>query len=318
MQKIVKITALIICSIFSGRAQGNDFVYLFAHGLYANHSLAHYYAQIPEILITLQENTLLGRFKSGYECTWDLQHPDDAALWIIKEPFFSFNFPDAARNYDGSQTSLAQKNEIQTLAHEYEKIKDKKVILAGMSRGASTILNFLGTCPSQSVVAAVVESPFDSIIETLDTLCKIAGVTWVPSFIRHTSPKLFFSKFDEKGIFPINVAQHINKNLPLLIIASLEDTLIPAANSASIYFKLQECGHKNAYFLLLDKGPHAYLLEHDDAYIYLNAVHAFYKKHNLPHNPSLAHHGQSILAHCQPSKKIVDEALKNKKSFIKR
>ena len=110
---------------------------------------------------------------------------------------------------------------------------------------------------------------------------------------------------------------NINKELPLLIIASLEDELIPARNIATIYTKLVDCGHKHAYFLLLDKGAHAYLLENEDAHLYLNTVHAFYKKYSLPHNASFAAQGETLLAQCQPSKKIVDEALKNKKSFIK-
>ena len=310
--------ALVFCLFGFQTVVADEIVYLFAHGLYANQNLAHYYAQVPDITSQIQKNQLHAQTKSGYKHIWQLQNPTDDLFWIIKDPFYTFNFPDAARGFDGTQTSLAQENEIQTLANEYEKIKHNKIVLVGMSRGASTILNFLGTRAARSVVAAVVESPFDSVIETLDTLCKIAGVDWIPLLIRHTSPNLFFSKFDSKGVFPIKVAHNINKELPLLIIASLEDTLIPAANSASIYFKLRDCGHQNVYFLLLDKGSHAYLLENDDAPIYFDAVHAFYKKYDLPHNPTFALQGDLILAQCQPSKKIVDEALKNKKSFIQR
>ena len=239
-------------------------------------------------------------------------------FWIIQDPFHTFNFPDALRGFDGHQTSLAQENEIKTLANEYEKLKHQKIVLVGMSRGASTILNFLGTHNSSAVVAAVVESPFDSILDTLTTLCQAAGVNWVPSIIKNSSPNLFFGKFNPHGIFPIKVAHNINKELPILIIASLQDTLIPALNSALIYLKLIDCGHTHVHLLLLDKGHHAYLLENDDAHLYLNVVHAFYKKYDLPHNQTFAAQGEAFLAQCQPSKKIVDEAIKNKRSFIKR
>lgn len=317
MQKIIKALLLLFSLIICRSTYSDEIVYLFAHGLYTDQKLAHYYAQMPDVKTHIQNNQLSMQTKSGYTHTWLLQNPSDDLFWIIKNPFYSFNFPDALRGFDGNQTSLAQENEIQTLANEYEKIKHQKIILVGMSRGASTILNFLGTHASNSVIAAVIESPFDSIVETLNSLCKIAGVNWVPSIIRLTSPNLFFGKYDSNGVFPIKVAHNINKDIPLLIIASSEDTLIPAANSASIYLKLRELGHQHAYFLLLNKGSHGFLFENDDAWIYFNTVHAFYKKYNLPYNQTFAAQGDAILAQCQPTKKIVDEALKNKKSFIK-
>jgi len=313
--KLLKIAILL--SSFS-LAPAQDVIYLFAHGLYADSTLAHYYSNVSSMVAHIEKDLLHGKSKSGYTHSWQLNHPDDNAFWIIQNPLHTFNFPDALGGFNGLQTSLAQENEIKTLAHEYEKLKHERIVLVGMSRGASAILNFLGTHNSNAVVAAIVESPFDSIIDTLTTLCSLAGASWVPSIIRNSSPNLFFGKFDPRGIFPIQVAHNINKELPLLIIASLEDTLIPAANSASIYFKLLEHGHKHVHFLLLDKGLHAYLLENHDAHLYFNAVHAFYKKYNLPHSATFAAQGDAILAQCQPSKKIVDEALKSKKSFIQR
>lgn len=316
----MKLFLLALSLTIYGSVHSEEIVYLFAHGLLTNQNLARYYAQIPTLDVQIQNNQLYAQTKSGYKHIWPLQNPNDDSFWIIKNPFYTFNFPDAGRGlgFDWNQTSLAQENEIQTLANEYEKIKQKKIVLVGMSRGASVILNFLGTRPSNSIIAAVVESPFDSIVETLDTLCKIAGVNWIPMFIRHNSPNLYCGKYDPNGIFPIKIAHNINKELPLLIIASLEDTLIPAANSAAIYHKLRDLGHQNVYFLLLDKGAHAYLLENDDTPLYLNTVHAFYKKYDLPHNQTFATQGDAILAQCQPSKKIVDDAFKNKKTFIKR
>jgi pimeloyl-ACP methyl ester carboxylesterase len=316
MQKITHIFLLL--SLISCKfVYAHEIVYLFAHGLYTNQNLASYYARLPDVTTQIQNNQLYMQTKSGFKHMWPLQNPTDGLFWIIKNPFYTFNFPDALRGFDGNQTSLAQENEIQALANEYEKIKQNKVVLVGMSRGASTILNFLGTRPSNSVIAAVIESPFDSIIETLNTLCKIAGVYWVPSLIKLTSPNLFFGKYDSNGIFPIKVAHNINKDIPLLIIASLEDTLIPAANSASIYQKLRELGHEHVYLLLLNKGSHGFLLENDDALIYISTVHAFYKKYNLPYNQTFATQGDAILMQCQPTKTIVDDALKNKKTFIK-
>lgn len=316
MQKIMFMLLLASARMLGMMDQANQdpIVYLFAHGLYANAQLADYYSQIPLMPLKVENNVLHAQSKSGYIHQWNLIDQDLADFWIIKKPYFSFNFPDAADGFNGSHTSLAQENEIQALVNAYEKIKFNKVVLVGMSRGASAILNFLGTKSAHSVAAAVVESPFDSITDILDSFCR--SHWWIPAMIRHTSPNLLFSKFNRQGIFPIKVAPHISKHIPILIIASLEDSLIPAINSASIYLKLRECGHFDAYFLLLNKGKHAYLLESDNTHIYLNVVHAFYKNYELPYNTACATQGDTILTQCQPSKKSIDEAFKQKKSFI--
>jgi predicted esterase len=301
-------------------AYSNDHVYLFAHGLYTDQSLAYYYENIRKPHEwQIAHNQIHISFKPGIMHTWNLEDSHQFSCWIIQQPLRTFNFPDATRNgFDGSQTSLGQDNEIQALANEYEKIKNNRIILVGMSRGASTILNFLGTRASSSIAAAVIESPFDSIVHALNNFCKAAGVYWIPFSILHNSPNLFFGKFDPKGISPINVVQNINKELPILIVASLEDQLIPARNVASLYYKFLDNGHQHVYFLLLDKGTHAYLLENEDAPLYLNTAHAFYKYYGLPYNQVFAQQGESLLMQCQPTKKIVEEALKNKKSFIQR
>ena len=316
MQKIIGYFALLL-AICTHTTLTPNFTYLFSHGLYADHTLAYYYEHIqkPEDFLLNSPTQIKVIYKSGYTHTWNIENPEEARLWIIQQPLHTFNYPDAIHGFDRSQTSFAQENEIQSLSNAYEKIKHTDVILVGMSRGASVILNFLGTHPTSPVKAAVLESPFDSILNALNTHCHAHW--WIPSFVMNTAPNVLFGKFNRKGICPLEVAHNIDKKIPLFIIASLQDTLIPAVNTASIYLKLLECGHEQVYFLLLDKGEHAYLLENDDAPLYLEGVHAFYQKYNLPHNPAFATPGKAILAQCRPSKKVVEEALRNKKSFIK-
>ncbi len=304
-------------SLFAGKQPA----YLFAHGLYNDYSLAYYYQDLNKNYLCHHiEQELHITYKSGTKHRWQLNDTKDASLWLIQQPLHTFNFPDATKKgFDGSQTSLGQENEIRTLANAYEKAKHTHdVVLMGMSRGASTILNFLGTQNPTNVAAAIVESPFDSITNTLENFCKVAGVSWLmPLGILYASPNLFFSKFNPKGVFPIKVVHKIQKDLPILIIASLEDTLIPALSTAAIYSKLVDTQHSHVYFLLLEKGAHGYLLEHDNAHIYLNTVHAFYKKYDLPYNETLAAHGASILDQCQPSSQTLIDAIKQKKTFIK-
>lgn len=296
----------------------DNVVYLFAHGLYNDYTLAYYYENIrrPHELSIMDNELRLGHIP-GCNYRWTVDDANDMRLWILQQPLHSFNFPDATRKgFDGNQTSLGQENEILALANAYGHIKHNNVVVMGYSRGAATVLNWLGTKKPTNIAAAIVESPYDSITNALDFFCKNAGVGWIPYGILYTSPNLFFGKFDYKGVFPIKVIQHLDPAMPLLIIASLEDALVPAASTATLYTRLLQYDYPHVYFLLLNKGKHGYLLEDQDAHYYLNAVHAFYKKYDLPHNAAFAAAGQKILSQCQPSKKEVDEALKNKKSFI--
>ena len=317
MQKNIKLITFVVFLGASFACQAKNVAYLFAHGLYSNRSLAGYHKKFIQDEGCLKTDTSLQlTYKSGSSYTWPLITQDDANFWIIQAPVYSFNFPDALRGYDANQTSLGQKNEINALANAYEKIKGNEIVLMGMSRGASTILTFLGTHNHEHVVAVVLESPFDSILNTLNTHCGAFWLGFLP-VILHTSPNVLFGKFDRNGVSPIQVIDKINKDLPILIIASLQDTFIPALNTASIYLKFLENNYDNVYFLLVDHGVHGYLLEDNDTHLYLNTVHAFYKKQGLPYNRTFAAQGDAILAQCHPSKELVQEAIKNKKSFIK-
>ena len=317
MNKIRLVLHITLMSSFTFIISASDFVYLFSHGIYNDASLAYYYENVhtSNELISTPKGLQL-TYKSGMQHVWDIQDAQDATLWVIKQPLYTFNYPDAQNGFDRTQTSLGQDNEIRILANAYEKIKENKVILMGMSRGATAILTFLGTRNPESVCAAIIESPFDSVLSMLDTHCGAFWLGFVPTIL-YTTPNLFFGKFDRFGICPIKVISKINTTIPILIIASCKDTYVPVANSAAIYNKFYECGFTHVYFLLLDEGQHGYLLEDENEHIYLNTVHAFYKKYNLPYHAACAQQGQELLAQCQPTPEILNNAIKNKKSFIR-
>ena len=317
MNKIRFLLNITILSVYICIVSASDFVYLFSHGIYNDASLAYYYENIQT------SNKLIGtpdylqlNYKSGLKHVWNINDPQDANLWVIRQPLYTFNFPDAQHGFDRTQTSLGQDNEIRILANAYEKIKENKVILVGMSRGATAILSFLGTRNAESVSAAVLESPFDSVLSMLDTHCGAFWLSFMPTIL-YTTPNIFFGKFDRFGICPIKVISKINNAIPILIIASCKDTYVPMANSAALYSKFYEYGFAHVYFLLLDAGQHGYLLDDENEHIYLNTVHAFYKKYNLPYHAACAAQGEELLAQCQPSPDILKNAIKNKKSFLR-
>jgi len=88
--------------------------------------------------------------------------------------------------------------------------------------------------------------------------------------------------------------------MPILIICSETDHLVPAESSINVYKKLIESGHKHTYIFITDQGRHAAILSGPDGEKYEWVVNAFYKKYNLPYSAESAALGESLLALCQP------------------
>ena len=282
------INILLASSLFSMLYAEPSMVYLFAHGLSCNDQQGYKY------------------------CT--LKHD----WWVLKEPLVTFNFPDATNGFNCSQTSLAQANEIEALKNAYKLAKKKgdHIILAGMSRGAATIITFAGTRSAKRLGALIAESPFDSIANIIEYKLKQEHVSWIPQFITQTAPKVVFNQYDPHGVFPIDVVSKIRHDLPLLLVCSLEDLIVPAYSTAQLYFQLRDTGHEHAYLLLLNKGHHGSLLWQEDGDTYIAVVHAFYQKYGFEHDPHHRTKGELLLAQCQPTKEVVVKALEDKVSYI--
>ena len=78
----------------------------------------------------------------------------------------------------GLQSSLAQENEIERLAQTFDQVivkKEKKSVLIGVSRGASTIINFMGLYNPEHVQAIILESPFDCVDSIARSICHESG-----------------------------------------------------------------------------------------------------------------------------------------------
>lgn len=264
-----------------------DTIYLFSHGIADSQKQALHY----------------------------IESKNPAKPYIIKGPVVSFNYPDA---YEGLikinrlQTSLAQDNEVLALARTYfAKAKDAlKTILVGVSRGASAIINFIALYYTQNVSALVLESPFDCIENVIHELIHTTKLGWIPGMKKNSLSiaSLVFCKYKPNGIRPIDLCTHIHKDLPILIICSQEDRLVPFWSSLNIYCALRESGHTNTYILILPHGRHAQLIHHPtQGNIYQQVVHAFYKKFNLPHDPILAQQGELLFSKCQPEIEQVRE-----------
>jgi len=269
-------------SIFNIHAQ---VWYLFSHGLANTYKQAYRYAKTYKI----GKNTYHNR------------------RYLIDRPFATFNYPDA---YEGllrvnrKETSLAQDNEIDCLKLAFEKTvqsaKEKgtdnnEIVIFGLSRGASAALNFMALYNPPQVKALVLESPFDAVCSIIDNKRKQLHLEWLSHDTCECIMEKIFLRYSRNGIRPIDVVSGIRKDLPILIICSKEDPLVPCRSSIQLYQKLKKSGHSSVHLFIADYGKHFRILWKQDGDNYQAAVHAFYEKYGLPHDVELALQGRKYL-----------------------
>ncbi|MCC7414688.1 MAG: prolyl oligopeptidase family serine peptidase [Epsilonproteobacteria bacterium] len=236
------------------------------------------------------------------------------ARCIIQKPYAYFNYDDACDPKCGIKLckfwhcSFGQHNDQATIARVYDdltkKFPEDSYVLAGVSRGASVIWSFVANKKPTQVKALILESPFDHIQTSLE-----AAAHHVPALIncwltRRLAQDLLRNialKSKADALQPIDVANQIPLGLPMLIVCSLEDKLVPAQSSYRLYQALRARGHKDLYILILAKGSHAKLLRGADGQRYEAVVHAFYKKYELPYDQQKAELGKDLLPLCQPT-----------------
>lgn len=262
--------------------------YIFAHGLGANHTQA---------------------------CK--LFKPQDKNS-ILCGPVGIFDFPDAKPEPDKfhkKYVNLGQNRDIERLSYACDRTLEATncdgVVLAGISRGSATILNYAALNTTVPIKAIIAESPFDSLKNIVKHLLKRFHVAWVP-FSKKIGMKLadaHFPELDVYGLFPIDTVANIDKNIPILLIYSPKDKVIPLISSLILYVALREAGHEHVYLLELSSGDHGKLMLSSEASKYQNVVHAFYKKYNLPYNAKCALQGEALLEQCQPSIEVIKKRI---------
>ncbi len=252
------------------------------------------------------------RYVASYSKSNVLQHNE---RYVINTPYVSFNYPDATNRFyrvNYNETSFGQENEIGRLYKAYENIKnqivqelqnlleDIDIILFGVSRGASNQLIFAGRYTLDRVKAIILESPYHTMADVIESVMHKKNLSWLPLSYGETVTEFIFKKYTRYGYSPANCLKNISQDIPILIICSEEDHLVPCSSSINVYKKLVECGHKHVYIFIAKEGRHATILQGPEGEKYQQIINAFYKKYNLPYNPSDAEKGEPLLALCQP------------------
>jgi len=104
-----------------------------------------------------------------------------------------------------------------------------------------------------------------------------------------------FCRYKRNGIRPIDMISDIRKDLPILIICSKEDPLVPCHSSIKLYQKFKKFGYSSVHLFVADHGKHSRILCDQSGNTYQAVVHAFYEKYGLPYNAKFALQGKKYL-----------------------
>jgi pimeloyl-ACP methyl ester carboxylesterase len=260
-------------------------LYLFAHGLAATGNQVH--------LLYTKNHEVNGETHCHHH-------------WLIdneKYEVLSFNFPDALNdkgglNFHRHLVNLGQELDLAAFHETYTNISSERdVVLLGLSRGAVTIINYAAHHDLPNVKAIILESPFETLLSIIKGILKRS---YLP-FNQYTGGIVlylftrYFPATDVNGICARTSIEFFPLDIPVLLIHSKKDKVVPIESSRKLYKALVERGHADVYLLELEHGSHGKLMKGASAQTYQDVVHAFYKKYNLPYNAQFAERGTPIL-----------------------
>jgi len=171
-----------------------------------------------------------------------------------------------------------------------ESNKPQKVILYGVSRGSATVFSTCARHYSEQIAAVVCEGVFDTVNNIL---------VYGNLFSRLKIGLLKYSKltnFKADGISPITSALQMPKDVPIALITSIVDEVVPHQCTLNLYKKLRELGYTKVHILILKTSKHDVYPTGDEKEIYEAFIHAFYKRYNLPHIAKFAADGEKVFA----------------------
>jgi hypothetical protein len=284
---IKKILVTGLCATIKMGAQSAP-TFLYSHGLFDNHTQAYWFAK------TTPQGVENKRYiMNGEIVTFDYL---DVSPWFWRTDF--------------TQVSVGQTNEVLRLKEIFQTTqsllelegRNTDMVLVGVSRGASVIINYMGIFNPESVKALVLEAPFDSTATIAKSMVKNLKLSWIPGMktMSHNFLTFLFMQHKKDGIQPIDSVPLIKKDLPIFLSCSHDDWVVPASSTIALYKKLLETGHTHVYLFISQKSKHSKIIFGEDGDDYTQAIHAFYKKYDIDHDPLLAVQGQAILARCQP------------------
>ena len=236
-------------------------------------------------------------------------HFYNCSKWnIIHGPLWTFNFPDVIPPgaFNPSKVTLGQHEDCKSLHANHNKFVTSnditEIVLIGSSRGAATIINYLGLYEPTNVKAAVLESPFDSVENVIRHRLEQMNIAWIPGTVKFVhfcvGSYLMYPSYSINGPQPLESVKNISNDIPLLFIHSSDDKVTPVWGTQQLIYQAVQRGNNNIYFLEIPSAVHGKYQLSPHGEQYHDIVHAFFKKYNIPHNKEAALRGQEYLEAC--------------------
>jgi hypothetical protein len=290
-------------------------------------------------LLSLQAHSFAAEQPTTLFCHGIVNDKEQVHLFenFIQEPYLSFNFSDAmpAEDWDlnsfiyqagllcnkkinRNNMAMGHGIDITTL---YEQINpNKEYILYGLSRGGATIVKYLGEYNPTNVKAIVIDSAPADVVQSVYDFQKNLGL--IVSSDRNDLESTFHQLFPAYPINSLSAVNSItnitNKDLPILIVHSQEDTRVHISSAWQMYLQFIQAGFTHVYLCELKQGRHGFITKGNDKDIYLTTLHNFYKKYDFYHYPSFTNNNPlpqpeaeiitlKIASHNQKSDKIYEK-----------
>lgn len=158
------------------------------------------------------------------------------------------------------------------------------VIAYGCSRGAAAWLTYIGKYNPENIKALILDACPADMVQGLDPQLAKLGI---PLTMDTSIFQTLFPAYPHNAISPLQAIKTIkNKNLPILLIHSKTDRRVAWINSLMLYQAFKDNGFTNVHLCIVPDGNHSFILQNSDqAAHYLQAVHSFYNRYNIAHNP---------------------------------
>lgn len=182
----------------------------------------------------------------------------DAYAHIIQAPTVTFAFQDTV-----SRLNFAQETDMQCLRMAYNYVRttypNKKIIVAGLSRGASSIVKLLHE-QHVDIAAVILESPWDTIKHLTNHIAD-TYLFYLPGS-RTLLHKLVCSlpNMDDCQADVINHAKQLHTDIPMFVAYTTCDKVVPPAGSETVFQTLIGA-REDVTKLVLENGKHGKLAE---------------------------------------------------------
>ncbi len=179
-----------------------------------------------------------------------------------------------------------------------EQFPENPKFFFGGSRGAATTFNALAYWGAEykNVAGVVLEGCYDTLFNTIsDRVHPMVKKLGLHKKLHSLIGKI--TEYDPFGISPLKSVENFPADIPVIFVTSRADTVVPPERTRNLARTLAARGKNDVYLIELSYSSHrGYTVDNEqDRQLYQNALHAIYKKLDLPYIPEYAQEYQDTV-----------------------